>query len=350
MNKKTIIGISGVAAAVCLVGGLLYSGTRFDLKINGQKIDDEEYLYVMNRQIYDITQQMAGSDVQVNNEFWTTEKDGELPYEKLADQTVEQLKHNRAVYECAKEHGYVDAIDYKHILERMNAENKSRAEKIKAGEAVYGLSEFKTELFMEYEMDTFQKLYCENLENEGMEISEEEREQYYEENKDTLFVKQDDVVLDYIKIPYETEGLREEQVGALKNELTEVYKNLDEENSLKSLAEERSDLKKYLMHEEILSGEFFVKAKSIGEIIDYSYELQKGEATQVIDEYGTLYLIQCTDRVDYDYQPIDQVKENINKELRERHYNQLIEERAEKSKVDGSMKHVYAFTKRHIKK
>mgnify|MGYP001160386701 FL=1 len=75
------------------------------------------------------------------------------------------------------------------MIKRMEEENKMRAEKIENGEPVFGLSKFTTELYMEYEMDSFQKRYCENLKNEGMEITEEERVQYYEKKKMHSFKK-----------------------------------------------------------------------------------------------------------------------------------------------------------------
>lgn len=144
----------------------------------------------MNQQIYDVSNELTENrDIQIDEKFWETEIEGTVPYKKLADQTIEQLKYYRAVYETAIEEGYVEYADYEHMIKRMEEENKMRAEKIENGEPVFGLSKFTTELYMEYEMDSFQKRYCENLKNEGMEITEEERVQYYEKNKDALFQK-----------------------------------------------------------------------------------------------------------------------------------------------------------------
>lgn len=144
----------------------------------------------MNQQIYDVSNELTENrDIQIDEKFWETEIEGTVPYKKLADQTIEQLKYYRAVYETAIEEGYVEYADYEHMIKRMEEENKMRAEKIENGEPVFGLSKFTTELYMEYEMDSFQKRYCENLKNEGMEITEEERVQYYEKTKMHSFKK-----------------------------------------------------------------------------------------------------------------------------------------------------------------
>ncbi len=304
----------------------------------------------MNHQIYDVTQELTKDGRQVTSDFWTSEVDGVLPYEALAEQTIEQLKHNRAIYENAKELGYVSEIDYEHLLERLETENETRAKKIAEGEPVYGLSSFTTELFWEYETDSFQKEYCNNLENEGMEITDAEREAYYEEYKDALFVKYDDITLDYVKIDYTSAGMTEEQTKEYKDSLIEVFKQVDEENSLESIVSQDERLSGYFEHAELYSGEISAASRMYSDILEYGYELSAGEMTQVIDDYGCLYLIQCTDKVDYDYLPMDEVKDNINKELRERHYDQLIEQRAADAVVDGDMNKVYAFTKKHIKK
>ena len=134
------------------------------MNIHEKPISKEEYLYVMNQQIYDVSNELTENrDIQIDEKFWETEIEGTVPYKKLADQTIEQLKYYRAVYETAIEEGYVEYADYEHMIKRMEEENKMRAEKIENGEPVFGLSKFTTELYMEYEMDSFQKRYCENL-------------------------------------------------------------------------------------------------------------------------------------------------------------------------------------------
>lgn len=351
MKKKLITGIAIAAALAAIGGGIFYKNTRFELEINSQEIIRDEFLYVMNQQVYPVTQKLTQkNNVSVNSDFWTKEINGEIPYEKLADDTIEQLKYNRAVYEIAKEQGLVDEIDYAHMLERKETENKDRAEKIANGEAVYGLSEFTTELYMEYEMDSFQKKYCETLQNEGMSITDEERQAYYEENKDALFVKDDDITLDYVKIDPMAEGLAETQMSTFKNALTDIYKQIDADHSLKTLIEGNDALAPYFAHEEILSSEMSAKSRAIGDVIAHGYELGIGETTPIIDEEGVLYLIQCTAKKEYDYLPMEDVKDNIDKELRERHYNEIIEKQASQSEVRYNIEKIYSFVKKHITK
>ena len=181
-----------------------------------------------------------------------------------------------------------------------------------------------------------------------MEITEEERVQYYEKNKDALFQKM--MISHWIyKNPYLSENMTEDQKELLEKELISIYKSMDGSQTLQKLVAENEMLSPYFSHEELLSSEVSSKAKEIGDVLELGYELKIGESTQVVDENGALYLVQCTAKNDYDYFTVDEVKDNINKELREQHYNSMIEKKAEDLEVDGDMKKVYDFTKKHIK-
>ena len=70
---------------------------KFELNIHEKPISKEEYLYVMNQQIYDVSNELTENrDIQIDEKFWETEIEGTVPYKKLADQTIEQLKYYRA--------------------------------------------------------------------------------------------------------------------------------------------------------------------------------------------------------------------------------------------------------------
>ena len=139
--------------------------------------------------------------------------------------------------------------------------------------------------------------------------------------------KNDDITLDYIKIPYLSENMTEDQKELLEKELISIYKSMDGSQTLQKLVAENEMLSPYFSHEELLSSEVSSKAKEIGDVLELGYELKIGESTQVVDENGALYLVQCTAKNDYDYFTVNEVKDNINKELREQHYNSMIEKK-----------------------
>lgn len=337
--------------AVLAVVGISYYNSQFSLSINGVKIDKEEFLKAAEEKKYDVTSYFSGkSGVSINRSFWNTQIDGEIPAEKLADAALEELKEIHAAYGLAEEKGYVEDGSYQGLVERWEAENKSRADKVAKGEPVYGLSEFTLELYREYEMDSIQKQYCADLGNEGMEISDEDRAQYYEEKKDQLFRRDDDIALDYIKIPYEQEGMDEGRKDQLHSILTQIYKDMDAEHSLAELAGQESQILPYLKQQEFSSGEASVYSRVLGDILDYAWELKTGESTAVLDENGALYLVQCSQRSESGYIPIDEVQDHINKALREERYDEIVKKRAEEAQVEGEQERIYFFMKKHIEK
>ena len=84
------------------------------------------------------------------------------------------------------------------------------------------------------------------------------------------------------------------------------------------------------------------------DILEYGWELEEGESTAVLDEYGILYLIECTGRSKNDPVSIEEVKDNINKTLREERYEKIIEERAKDIRAEGDMERIFFFMKKHI--
>lgn len=353
MNKKLNMGIVSFAIIAILVLGtfvVLRNINDLNLEISNVEIDKKEYINTMNSKKYEVTQYFINNyGAKIDSEFWEKDFDGEYPYKTLADKTIDELLKIHSIYSIAKEKGYVDSTEYKDFIERLNNENNLRSENIKQGKPVYGLSKFTEELFLEYETDKIQKLYCNDLNNEGMKISSEEGKKYYDENKDLLFRKSDDFELSFVKVYYGSLGLSKEEVNEIKNHMLEVSKKIDINNSLLSLVEDDEKLKEYFSHETVLSSELSAKAKVMGDVLDIAMNLEKGEVSQVLDENECLYLIEIIDRVKYDYLPFEEVRDNIDKVLREEHYDEIINSNSKNLIVNNNKESIYKFTKKNVK-
>ncbi|MEN8078460.1 hypothetical protein ABFP60_15960 [Clostridioides difficile] len=352
VKNKLICAITVCVVLTLAISTLVYSRTfnNLNLEIEDSKISNNEYIRAMNSKKYEVTQYFIEKyGAKVTDDFWYKEFEGEYPYKMLADRTIEELKRIHGIYEVAKEKGYVESVEYKDFVTRLNNENKGREESIKKGKPIYGLSKYTEDLFLEYETDSIQKMYCDDLTNEGMEISLEDGTTYYNESKDKLFLKNDDFELEYVKVYYSALELDENQVNEIKNSMIEVSKKIDGNNSLESLCENNELLKQYFNKETILSAEVSSMAKIMGDVLEIAMELQSGDVTQVIDQNGCLYLIQCINRVDYDYIPYEEVADNVKKALREERYEEIVTKRASELEVSNDINSVYSFTKNNIK-
>ena len=87
----------------------------------------------------------------------------------------------------------------------------------------------------------------------------------------------------------------------------------------------------------------------IGDVLDIAINLERGQITQVLDQNGCLYLIQCNDRVNYDYITYEEVEHNIKKVLQEEHYNQIIENNAKNLEISNNVQSTYKFTNNILK-
>lgn len=344
------IAITIILVISTMVYSIIFNNIDLDLVIEGSKISNNEYIRAMNSKKYEVTQYFIEKyEAKVTDDFWIKEFQGEYPYKILADKTIEELKRIHGIYEVAKEKGYVDSVEYEDFIMRLNNQNKLREQSIKKGKPIYGLSKYTEDLFLEYETDCIQKAYCNDLSNEGMYISLQDGKEYYNESKDRLFLKNDDFELSYVKVYYSVLGLDENKVNEIKNEMLQVSKQINNNNSLEYLCKNNELLKQYFNKKTILSAEVSSMAKVMGDVLDIAINLQSGDVTQVIDQNGCLYLIQCINRVNYDYIPYEEVADNVKKALREERYDNIVAKHAKELDVSSDIQNVYSFTKNNIK-
>lgn len=177
MNKKKFKTVSVITLLVlCVIIFIFYRNwhsNKFSLKIGEEVIQEEEYLQVMN----DIRQEVLmyfreQYRVTVTNKDWGTSVDGEIPSQVLAHRVTEKLRDHKAIYALAKQRGYVDSTSYKSLIKRMDEENARRKAKIDSGQIVYGLSAYSPHTYLEYEMDSFEKRFCEEEKTEASQYED----------------------------------------------------------------------------------------------------------------------------------------------------------------------------------
>lgn len=180
-----------VTVAICVGGWKHAQKTAFSLTINGTQISEEEYIQCMKLVKYNAMVTLRSENHNISeDELWTTTyENGKTGYEYLAEQTVEQLKYMHVVYDIAKEKGYIEDATYEGILHRMEQENQSRSEQIENGGVVYGLKEYSTEMYQDYELNDLQETYMNDKSNKDMNFTEEEIQEHYD--NDDWFVGED---------------------------------------------------------------------------------------------------------------------------------------------------------------
>lgn len=163
-KKKTTIIAAAILIVIFIAIAVFYKNqenSRFSLTVGGERIQKEEYLQTMYDTMHEVTAYFKGRyKVSAGNIDWNHAYGGEVPSQVLTDRTVGKITDRISVYKVAVRQGYVDSVSYEGLLKRMKAENARRKNKIQRGETVYGLSEFSLKTYLEYEMDSFEKRFC----------------------------------------------------------------------------------------------------------------------------------------------------------------------------------------------
>lgn len=210
MKIIIIVVILCISVTAVTAVWIVKAGEMPYLVIDNRTVTKEEYQQALKDVRYDVNVYFSSTYGAIEEEnFWTGEYGGEVPYKKLADEAVERLKYLHAVYSVAEENGDIDDPGYDSLVERMKNENRQRKEKIENGEVVYGLSEYSLEQFMEYEISSFKERYCSDETNEGMKLTEDEIRERYESRDWIVGRDAEKADLETVRVNVETE-LREE--------------------------------------------------------------------------------------------------------------------------------------------
>lgn len=177
-----------IAAAVTVVCVIMNKDSKTALAaIDGGKIYADEMKYYILKERASVIQQFSQNGADVSEKgFWNKAYNGTVPAEALAEKAFESLRRDKALFsDCAKR-GLSEKLDFEKIRENMQAENKARADALKAGRPVYGVSEYSLETYFDYLRSNLEIKHREQLAEEKIfEADELALKQFYGEIKDT---------------------------------------------------------------------------------------------------------------------------------------------------------------------
>ena len=194
--KKIRIGII-ICVSLAVLSGAAVAGAKMletknaYLTINNDSVSKDELEFYMRASRSDAILRFTSDALSnADKDFWETEQNGITPADYLLEIAVENLKNDRALFAECEERGLCEKLSYEKIIKQMNAENASRATKLKNGEPVYGVTEYTVVSYYDYLKSNLQIALREKLENEGI-IKEDDvkLKQYYNQikNSDPLF-------------------------------------------------------------------------------------------------------------------------------------------------------------------
>ena len=187
MKKSIVLASSAIViiVAAVLIVGFIQGGSGSFMKIDGEEVSEEEYFQIMEETRFSVSQYFLEkySTALGTLDEWETEYEGENPVRIMMDHAVRALAYSRAVYKLAEERGYVGDDGYEALLERWRNENEEREKSLEQGQIVYGLTQFSLEQYISYELEALEQQFLNDKNNKELEISQQEREEYFRNNE-----------------------------------------------------------------------------------------------------------------------------------------------------------------------
>jgi hypothetical protein len=337
IGKKVLIPVLILmllaALAVCL---RLFSSPFPRLEVAGFRISQEEYVRAMYQARNDVLSDHAAAGISLKD--WGTETALGDPYRLTMERALEILSEYYAVGTLAVERGYLADASYEAMQKDMADVNEKRQEALNSGGIVTGIPTFTTNDYLTYRASSIRLQFCNDGENPENQLTDEEILQRYEADRDSLYRQPDALELAFLRIT------DPEEARALVPELQALRQLALEKGGLAPALEEMPGLKAYFEEISVDPATYSTYARSHSDILAYSEELGTGDLSQVIDLDGWLCLIECRERIDHDYIPLEDVRSIVEQSIREDRYDALIAERMAQTQTEGDLDRLYRFT------
>lgn len=160
--------------------------SEYLLTVDGYGVTEDEFLLFLRDQKAATTNYYwVNYEMQSDGDFWNTEVDGQTPTEYAKERALDAVVEAKEEFILADERGILEYKDYDGMIEDMEKENEERAAKEESGEAYYGLTEYTPFTYYQYLSGNVRAELVKSQE-EISDPTEEELQQVYEENKESL--------------------------------------------------------------------------------------------------------------------------------------------------------------------
>lgn len=183
--KKIVIGLLCAGLGVCVF-------TSCQSKKDAFEYDEREFQMYMeeNELLYE---QKLREEERIPSDVSVKEYLGDAYTKEMEKENEQYVARRKAVQILAEQYCDIEPLDYDELLEEMEKENDSRAEKIAAGEVVYGVRKFDISQFMTYYWDELETSIVSEIAAE-MKPDQMELEEYYQKMSEPLYTDGEKVI------------------------------------------------------------------------------------------------------------------------------------------------------------
>jgi hypothetical protein len=310
------------------------------LTINGEPVSVAEFLNIrsgLRANVYSYFSQKNGTGE--NKNFWKTSFEGEVPGEILNKQTIEVLKKIKTEQILMKNNGITKDISYSGFLEYLNAENERRKVAIIKNIPVYGPVHYDEKIFYDYLHSQREEKLKQILHGKVFILSQEEIILYYNENKNGKYM-----VPDYKRIGIITLSSTSsyKNISANKNDkfesvINQIMKRIRSGEKLETVVNEmkKRGTKGIEFKEHVLNGSAARNDSIISPAVSAKIkDLEINQIGQVIEGDKKLMIVKIIEKAPVYFMTFEEVKGQIEKELIDKKYENLINSLLDSVKVE----------------
>ncbi len=298
--------------------------------VNGEKVTKEEFLAIssgLRGSVYsDFVLKYGEAE---DGDFWTTNFDGQIPREVLKKQTLEKIKKIKIEQILFKKYGLVDDISYQSFQKELQSENKRRKTAVAKNEPIYGPIQYNEKAYYDYLQEDREEKLKKKLISSDLSSTEEEIGKYYDNHKDELFCKSEDMNVEKISVSYlDSYGNPSKDLKAKAEKLLESIINGDDFQKSDIASIEQSGLT--VEYAEQIVNE---TSRMDTDIFNKVVSLQKGQFSDIYEEDNCIYIFRIVDIISNGYKAISEVRDQIVSFLADEKYNSLLEKLLSESKI-----------------
>lgn len=331
-RMRRLVGLCIGLAAVCLLG---CSASFPKLEAAGHRVSEEEYLRAMYQARNDVLSDHAAAGISLTD--WTAETALGDPCALVTERAVALLREYYAVSTLAVERGYLQDAGYDAMLRDLEEVNRQRREALEAGTVITGIPAFTPEDYITYRASHLRVQFCDDPGNPENQVTSGELRARYDADKDSLYLLPDELELAYLVIDADPE-----EADARYAELEELRQRASERGSLAAALTD--NMMPHYGEIVVDQSTYSVYARSHGDILACAEGLRSGELSRVFRQEGWLCLVECRNRVEHTYVPLEDIQSVVLQSIRESRYDALIAERAANLEIAGDLEALYRFT------
>jgi len=307
-QKSTSREMNGNDSIVVVINGISVSVTEYQLYLNRNVAMTHNYFH----------KKYGSYD---HEGFWEHSFDGENPLEYLKTVTLEQVVHVRSVQRYAMDIKLIPEFDFNDVIKWWKEDNRSRIEKHKKGEVIFGPVETSLGEYVDYLFSNLVIRLKEHLNSHEFRASESKLESYYQKIKGKYFNYTPSIKVEYLEFFIDSYRDRD----SIQEKALSIREEIEAGASMRGFA---SGQKAVQYRQKSFSDtlEIIGEENQDHDIREFCLQLSIDESRIVFSEANSaIYLMYCIDRMPEQIHPFNKVKNDVIWYYQKEQYNKLIQ-------------------------